>query len=49
VQVTLAIGCATREPEDTPTSIFKRADAAMYSRKAQMKQAETAPNAVSGR
>ena len=49
VQVTLAMGCATREPGDTPTSIFKRADAAMYSQKAQMKLAATAPLAAPGR
>jgi diguanylate cyclase (GGDEF)-like protein len=49
VQVTLAIGCATRQPDDTPTSIFKRADAAMYSRKAEMKLAAKTPVATPGR
>jgi diguanylate cyclase (GGDEF)-like protein len=37
IAVTCAIGCATWEKGDTPTSIFKRADAAMYARKAEMK------------
>lgn len=37
VPVSSAIGFASWQPDDTPTTILHRADAAMYERKAQMK------------